>query len=123
MLGAVLVTLACSKACIPDGRNGRGLGAQGMKTGQSAAGSRRRGKSRSWPCRAPWLQEETINELCVFVLIRMEASSSYWLLLLYGLVSVQVMNLWLAGALAEQRQSPWLTPHPQRPLSPLAHRA
>lgn len=80
-----------------------------MQSGQSAAGRRRRGKSRSWPCRAPQLQEEMINELCVFVLIRMEASSCYCLLLLYGLVSVQIMNLWLAGALAEQRQSIWLT--------------
>lgn len=88
-----------------------------MQSGQSAAGRRRRGQSRSWPCRAPQLQEEMINELCVFVLIRMEASSCYCLLPLYGLVSVQIMNLWLAGALAEQRQSIWLTPHPQRPLS------
>ncbi|KFV07524.1 Plexin-A2, partial [Tauraco erythrolophus] len=40
--------------------------------------------SRSWPCHTPRLQEEMINELCGFVLIRTEASSYYCLLLLYN---------------------------------------
>jgi len=66
-------------------------------------------KSRSWPCHAPQLREAAINELCGFVLIRMEASSCYCLLLPYGFVSVQVTNSRLAGAPAEQRQSARLT--------------
>lgn len=53
--------------------------------------------------------------------MRMEASSCYCLLLLYSLVSVRIMNLWLAGVPAEQQQSAWLTLHPQHPLSLLAH--
>lgn len=42
MLGAVLVTLACLEACIPDGGNGKEQGAPGVKTGQSTASSCRK---------------------------------------------------------------------------------
>lgn len=87
-----------------------------MNSSQSTAGGCPRGKSRSWPCHAPRPQEETINELWVFVLIRMEASSCYCLLLLYGLVSVEIMDLWLAGAPTKQRSGgTWGHPTPTAP--------